>query len=807
MSTQQSSSSHSDQPVPETSTEGAVLPTQPKAGHGGRRKGVGRPRIRPPAEAAESNTLGKAASSRTGVTKQQTRSAPSATFFRPRNTNQPVPVSESASESSQPAHPASISSSVQLSREEFAQLNAQLQFVDENDEYGDIASGDQEIDDSLAEATSDNSESDAAAAQAETQSSQPARKSQLHEQLLAVHKRLQREETKHGKPLCYKRGDFFDRPQHPVFFALEQSKDTTGFDPSLLYSRKVFVWLPHLLPGHPDRFKCTCGLGLSKNGFPDDPIARRVRAMPSDYFLYTNRFICDARTVNSTGCGTDFRGSDPHIIAQLPRHVQAAFPAYISAHGAISTLMMRQMSNTFSTRLGPAPFPELVSEIQHREHADRELMYLAAANFYGVQDVMPFSVFDDPEGYAGSPPSVKYLKAVFTDFLSAIRIFIDRYTSTLPLDIAKADHTFDVLTHTGRVKGEKIFTVAYTVVNHFEEIRAHSMTSTKALNFVAEMYDGIQQGLKDSGNPPTQILYTDSPQAERGFHESINDALSKDVEPVTDWTDCAPFCLNPHIPTVTTSDSMIIEDLASDILVETGAATSSSQLFPIAVAIKTEEDSGAPVRLKTIQLRTKTLTSPSHLLPWLRAILTNPSIIKVGNSIRQTLHTISKVFSVPELGNILKDKTPPIIDLEKYAKLKGAVDQPSASLHALAGIQKQAQTDGQLVTLVQGYKPIAEGCIVGQHPGNFDAVMDDNGHTARINVSSSRSLIQISKVLLPGAIHSLHHQTMEWIFSHGKRAVVATSQLHTRAEIPPTPPLPLSRGLAAPGITTFRQRR
>lgn len=93
--------------------------------------------------------------------------------------------------------------------------------------------------------------------------------------------------------------------------------------------------------------------------------------------------------------------------------------------------------------------------------------------------------------------------------------------------------------------------------------------------------------------------------AERGFHESINDALSKDVEPVTDWTDCAPFCLTPNFPTVTTSDSMIIEDLASDILAETGAATSSSQLFPIALAIKTEEDGGAPVRLKTIQLRTK----------------------------------------------------------------------------------------------------------------------------------------------------------------------------------------------------------
>ena len=102
------------------------------------------------------------------------------------------------------------------------------------------------------------------------------------------------------------------------------------------------------------------------------------------------------------------------------------------------------MSNTFATRFGPAPFSELVSEIQHRFHADGELIYLAAADFYGQREVTPFSAFDDRNGYAGSPPSVKYLKAMFTDNLTAHRIFLERDISTLPLGIAKADHTFDV---------------------------------------------------------------------------------------------------------------------------------------------------------------------------------------------------------------------------------------------------------------------------------------------------------------------------------------------------------------------------
>jgi hypothetical protein len=53
-------------------------------------------------------------------------------------------------------------------------------------------------------------------------------------------------------------------------------------------------------------------------GLNSNPIARRVREMPSDYFLYTNRFICDSRRGRDPGCGKSIQGTDPHIIAQLP---------------------------------------------------------------------------------------------------------------------------------------------------------------------------------------------------------------------------------------------------------------------------------------------------------------------------------------------------------------------------------------------------------------------------------------------------------------------------------------------------------
>ncbi|KAJ7797071.1 hypothetical protein B0H14DRAFT_2912887 [Mycena olivaceomarginata] len=156
-------------------------------------------------------------------------------------------------------------------------------------------------------------------------------------------------------------------------------------------------------------------------------------------------------------------------------------------------------------------------------------MYTAAANFYGQVGLKQYSAFDDPNAYAGSPPSIPYLKGLFTDVISAHRIFIERDIATKPLTVAKADHTFDV----SGVKGERIFTAAYTIINEFEEVRGHSLTLTKSLEFVKDMFAGIQQGLQDSQNPPTQnfIHRFASRAVERSFHESINTALARNVVP------------------------------------------------------------------------------------------------------------------------------------------------------------------------------------------------------------------------------------------------------------------------------------
>ncbi|KAJ7168288.1 hypothetical protein C8R43DRAFT_945485 [Mycena crocata] len=504
---------------------------------------------------------------------------------------------------------------VLISTGEFMQLNEQLEFITENDEHADIATGDRIIDESLIDDVSDSTDANAEAAEAETRSAQPVQNSALHNYLIRT---------------C------------STFMMSGSGFRTCSQDAQIALSVPVTNHYPGM--------------------------------------------------VNEQGCGKSHRGTDPHIIAQLPRFVQEAFPAYISARGAISKLMMRQMANTFASRFGPAPFSDLVSEFQHRSHAESELMYLAAANFYSRHNPAPFSAFNDPNGYAGVPPSVKYLKALFTDYTAAHRIFIEREIGTLPLDAAKADHT------------HQDFKTYYIQFLKYMEVRGHSLTPTKSLGFVKDMYEGIQQGLKDSGNQPTQVLWTDKPPSGN----------------------------------------------------------------------KTEQQAGNSVKLDIIQLRTK---DKIFIL-------------------KQTLLTISRAFSLPEIESTLKLKNAPILDLGKYAKLKAIVEYPAISRHALAASEYsefllteidcvwriylslrnrdslglplqpiEAVTHGQLVTLVQACKPIVEGSIIGNHNGYLDALMDDNNHRKKINVSSSRSLIHISKLHTRGETRPLPSGALNRAFS------------------------------------------
>jgi hypothetical protein len=163
------------------------------------------------------------------------------------------------------------------------------------------------------------------------------------EYLQACLTKIKKDTELHGRPDCYAKGTCWIHKPDPIFVLDASWSSEAGISPTGLYYLNVFVWLPDLVPNHPDHFLCTCKKTLCRNGLPhfyldfstelmqcigynSNPVARRVRGLHEDYFLLTNRFRCVKENRVDPGCGASFQGTDQHIISQLPKHARRSFP-------------------------------------------------------------------------------------------------------------------------------------------------------------------------------------------------------------------------------------------------------------------------------------------------------------------------------------------------------------------------------------------------------------------------------------------------------------------------------------------------
>ncbi|KIK58696.1 hypothetical protein GYMLUDRAFT_245792 [Collybiopsis luxurians FD-317 M1] len=846
--------------VPEQS-EHTSSASQTHGTHGGRRKGAGRKKK----YLANASTPVPTHEIRSSISRSEQLEAPvegnqpHVPAFFAQHTMQGV---GQLSQSDQDSIPGPSSSSDMplhedtFSNEAFQRLINELNEVMDNDEYADIRiEQGRKIDESISDNGDDSMEKNTKFAEAEEKDAEVPVRSINHQYLLDFWNSIQTQIVRYGTPKCYKEGQFFVHPLHPVF-ALHNSI-TTSFSPDPLCLKSIFVWLPEYLPGRPDHYKCQCGGNLTMNGYNDNPIARRVRTSTgNDYFLFTNRYICDLRRKNDPGCGTSYQGSDPHILGQLPRWVQEAFPAYLTAQGAVDKLVIDQMKSCFAGRFGPEPFSKMLCELQTLQHSRRELMYLSAAASYGLsgsQQVPAFPAFDNPMKYAGTSPSIQYLKCIWTDYHAAVKIYMDRIQASLSGFKLAGDHTFRIMKAMARLKSEPIFSALFTVVNEWEEIRAQAMGLTKGFSILPEMFQQVSTGLKEHAHQPTSLYYCDNPSAERDFHEHITASLKENVQHIARQAnhechsqDSIPiFQLSGSIEFY---NSFMNINNACDNILEAVEALSPSENLVVALSICCGPSAQS---LRSIQLRTSEkilvleVLGLSNMPASLRAILTSSHIIKIGYSIHQSLLSIATVFKIPDLTS-----NGPFLDLGKLAKVKGAVQDAFVSLPILIQtvlhqrlpessqnplseppelhwsntsaveidsiwqiylslsqynsvglhLQPSETQSGQLVTLVIACKEVAEGIILS-HNGMVDIIMDKNGSQTQLKITPAYSLVQITKVLVPGAIIWKLNQTVQWIFEHGCKAVVQTRTLRTRSAVPLLPLDPQSSsilGIPAP---------
>jgi hypothetical protein len=89
---------------------------------------------------------------------------------------------------------------------------------------------------------------------------------------------------------------------------------------------------------------------------------------------------------------------------------------------------------------------------------------------------------------------------------------------------------------------------------------------------------------------------------------------------------------------------------------------------------------------------------------------------------------------------------------------------------------------GQLVTLVIGKAPLAEGELVA-HNGFWPSPL--NG--TPMKVTAAYAVIKITKLLVPGHSIAKHSQTLQWLADHGGHAIVQIRSLRSRSLTPPHP--------------------
>lgn len=90
----------------------------------------------------------------------------------------------------------------------------------------------------------------------------------------------------------------------------------------------------------------------------------------------------------------------------------------------------------------------VLRELHTRERDIRELVYLHHIKFIMKRGIPAaptcerFSVFDDPNGYAGFYPSPRYINTLYRDYIAQLRPFLDQHMSSLSGRVLKWDHSF-----------------------------------------------------------------------------------------------------------------------------------------------------------------------------------------------------------------------------------------------------------------------------------------------------------------------------------------------------------------------------
>ncbi|KAJ7861486.1 hypothetical protein B0H13DRAFT_1900460, partial [Mycena leptocephala] len=438
------------------------------------------------------------------------------------------------------------------------------------------------------------------------------------------------------------------RPPEPIVSLSEHR-----FDPTILYRRRIFLWLPHFFV---EVLRCPdCGTALEKNG---PPVPRRITDFEDSFYIVSWGYYC------RDGCKHHFHGWTTKLVKSLPRYIQLAFPAILSRKGGLSRRVLTLLRGANQHKMGPTGVRSVLFEMQTLRFNTLQLQYLESVfelecgansqpnihNFSSEFQYPTFGDFGSPDKYNGFVPSVSYLTSMMNKAIELDEADADQHTACLPIDDLCVDDNHKVNKHIARVDGVPIFGAMWTCMSGFS-IRAQALTLTKGHDERLGPLIGIAASAKLYGYRDPAVIYSDDPLKDKSMLLAAFPTLGENLTPMAAAHGLKPLSLPP---------SLNVNLLSTVNLVDSAL---SSLISPLDI------DPAACLCVHRFHKLRATLLR----------ILISPQVFLIGSAIKGDLTRLKKQF--PQL----LDCTSNIIDLKQFAIRRGVIKKnASGALDTLA---------------------------------------------------------------------------------------------------------------------------
>ncbi|CEP20150.1 hypothetical protein [Parasitella parasitica] len=209
----------------------------------------------------------------------------------------------------------------------------------------------------------------------------------------------------------------------------------------------------------------------------------------------------------------------------------------------------------------------MLREFHHLRHVECEMKYLDSltafverqekSGFGGMNkyENVQFSTFDDKDKYSGSIPSGGYLTFVYYSMIQDLRPLMDQMISLLDGVVLKADHSFKIIDHMGKLNEMPLFTALYTVCNEYEEIRCQSLVATKHHSHLNSIYAGLVASYRYYGHQLPKFVFTDNVDGDQAFLESMIPTLKDNVTHIQRNNESSSTFPTDSAPATSTSEA------------------------------------------------------------------------------------------------------------------------------------------------------------------------------------------------------------------------------------------------------------